>query len=171
MSAPSALDDADRRLILATQDGLPLVPRPFEAVAAAAGLPVAEVMSRMERLQDSGVIRRIAAVPNHYRLGYIANAMTVWNVGDADADTVGRLLAGWPGVSHCYRRPRHPPLWPYTLFAMLHGRDRATLEAEVAALARAIGPLSLDHQILFSTRILKKTGLRLSRQPHGDSRP
>ena len=165
MSTP--LDDIDRRLVLATQEGLPLVSRPFEAVAAMVGIPAAEVLDRLARLRDAGVIRRIAAVPNHYRLGYVANAMTVWDVADGEADRAGALLAGWPGVSHCYRRPRHLPVWPYSVFAMLHGRDRAAVAAEVAKIAAALGPLSHSHQVLFSTRILKKTGLRLTGRPEG----
>ena len=157
----AVLDEIDRQLVVATQAGLPLVPRPYAAVAEATGLSEAEIIARLGRLQAQGIIRRIAAVPNHYRLGYVANAMTVWNIPDAEADRIGRLLAEWPGVSHCYLRPRHLPLWPYNIFAMLHGRDKAAVEAEVAAIAAAIGSVSLGHQLLFSTRILKKTGLRL----------
>ncbi|MEI6986029.1 MAG: Lrp/AsnC family transcriptional regulator [Rhodospirillaceae bacterium] len=169
MSGPvgSTLDETDRRLIQATQSGLPLVAQPYDTVGAGLGLSGAEVMARLERMRGLGVIRRIAAIPNHYRLGYTANAMTVWEVNDDDADAVGRRLAEWPGVSHCYRRPRHLPLWPYSIFAMLHGRDRVTVEAEVAAIAEALGPLSSSHQVLFSTRILKKTGLRLVELPVG----
>ncbi|MEI6559213.1 MAG: Lrp/AsnC family transcriptional regulator [Rhodospirillaceae bacterium] len=165
MNGIAELENADRRLVLATQAGLPLVERPFAAIADATGLPVAEVMDRLVRLQRLGVIRRIAAIPNHYRLGYLANAMTVWNVGDDMADAIGRRIADWPGVSHCYRRPRQMPLWPFNLFAMLHGRDRSTVEAEVAALAAALHPHVREHAMLFSTRILKKTGLRLAGAP------
>ncbi|MBY0432428.1 MAG: Lrp/AsnC family transcriptional regulator, partial [Rhodospirillales bacterium] len=74
------IDETDRRLIVATQSGLPLTPRPYHDIAERLDLPAAEVMERLRRLEDSGVIRRIGAVPNHYALGYRFNGMTVWNV-------------------------------------------------------------------------------------------
>ncbi len=108
------LDDFDRRLIAATQGGLPLVPQPYRAVADALGTTEAEVVWRLEHLLGTGAIRRIGAVPNHYALGITANGMSVW-----DIDKVARL----------------------------------------AALA---GPAARSHDVLFSTRILKKTGLRIA---------
>jgi hypothetical protein len=67
-------------------------------------------------------------------------------------------------ASHCYRRPRHPPHWPYNLFTMVHGRERAEAMRAVEAIAAVLGPAARAHEVLFSTRILKKTGLRLAGQ-------
>src|SRR5690554_4908438 len=78
------MDATDRAIVLATQAGLPLVPDPWSVVGKPLGITGDEVRTRMQRMQESGVIRRIAAVPNHYRLGYVANGMTVWDVDDAD---------------------------------------------------------------------------------------
>lgn len=157
----TALDDIDRRIILATQEGLPLVPGPYRAVAEQAGTSEADVIARLQRLQATGVLRRIGAVPNHYALGYHFNGMTVWDVPDDMGRTLGRQVGALPFVSHCYLRPRHLPQWPYNLFAMVHGRDRDTALAHVAAIRELLGEHCRDHQVLFSTRILKKTGLRL----------
>lgn len=159
--APAAIDALDRRLLEATQAGLPLVSRPYHAIGAQLGISGEEVMARFARLIARGVIRRIAAVPNHYRLGYTANAMSVWDVADGDVDTLGVRVGALPFVTHCYRRPRRPPLWPYNLFAMVHGRDRTETEAAVEEIARVLGASACDHAVLYSTRILKKTGLRL----------
>ncbi len=156
------LDAADRAIVLATQAGLPLVPDPWGAVGREVGMSGAEVLARMQAMQESGVIRRVAAVPNHYRLGYVANGMTVWDVDDAQIDRLGREVAAIEGVSHCYRRPRHLPHWPYNLFAMLHGRSREEVERQAAVLRERLGEACRDHRILYSTRILKKTGLRLA---------
>ncbi len=163
------LDATDRALIGATQEGLPLRPRPYAAVAERVGIPEAEVRRRLGRMLESGVIRRIGAVPNHYRLGYRANGMSVWDVAEEEIDRLGAEVGALPFVSHCYRRPRHPPDWPYNLFAMVHGRDRAEVEAKVAEIAALLGDAARDHTILYSLRILKKTGLRL-RQP-GENAP
>jgi len=155
------LDAIDRGIIVATQAGLPRVPHPYHAVAEQVGISAAEVLARMQRMLDRGVIRRIGAVPNHYALGYRGNGMSVWNVPDERVRELGRRIGDLDFVSHCYHRPRHLPEWPYNLFAMVHGRDRAEVETKVAEIARLLGDADRGHAVLFSTRILKKTGLRL----------
>jgi DNA-binding Lrp family transcriptional regulator len=87
--------------------------------------------------------------------------MSVWDVEDARLAELGPAVGGLPSVSHCYRRPRRPPDWPYNLFAMVHGRSRDEVEAEVARIAALLGPACRAHEVLYSTAILKKTGLRL----------
>ena len=156
------LDPIDRRIIQATAAGLPLTPRPYHAIAEQLNLPPAEVMARLRSLQERGVIRRIGAVPNHYRLGYRANGMTVWDVPDERVDELGARIGALEAVSHCYHRPRHLPDWPYNLFAMIHGRTEAEVEGHAARVAAILGEANRAHAILYSTRILKKTGLRLS---------
>ncbi len=156
------LDKSDRALVAALQDGLPLEPDPWAVVADRAGLPVETVMARLKAMQETGVIRRIAALPNHYRLGLAANGMTVWDVDDSTADALGEDVGALEFVSHCYRRPRRLPDWRYNLFAMVHGRDRAEVEAKAAEIALLLGPASRASEILYSVRILKKTGLRIA---------
>ena len=160
--AAESIDDTDRRIIAATQAGLPLVARPYHAVAEQLGLAPAEVMARMRRMLASGMIRRIGAVPNHYALGYRGNGMSVWDVPDERVRELGARIGALDFVSHCYHRPRHLPEWPYNLFAMVHGHDRAEVEAKVAQIAALLGDTDRGHAILYSTSILKKTGLRIS---------
>lgn len=156
-----ALDDFDRALIAATQGGLPLVPRPYDAVGERLGVSGQQVRARLAQMLESGLVRRIGAVPNHYRLGFTANGMSVWDVDDALVDQLGERIGQLPGVSHCYRRPRRLPQWPYNLFAMLHGRTRAEVEQQAVQLHELLGTACRGHDILYSTAILKKTGLRL----------
>lgn len=155
-------DPLDRQIILATQEGLPLVPQPYHAVADQVGITPDEVMERLQHMLDSGVIRRIGAVPNHYALGYKANGMTVWDVADEHMDELGERIGALEFVSHCYHRPRHLPDWPYNLFAMVHGHDRSEVEKKAEQIAALLGDACSGHEILYSTRILKKTGLRIS---------
>lgn len=156
------IDAIDRAIIVATQGGLPLVARPYHAVAEQLQLSAEEVMQRIRKMQDNGVIRRIGVVPNHYALGYRANGMTVWNVPDEQVDNLGERIGKFDFVSHCYRRPRRLPEWPYNLFAMVHGKSRAEVEAKVEEIAGLLGEHMLGRDILYSTKILKKTGLRLA---------
>lgn len=155
------LDELDRRLVVATQRGLPLVSRPYDALAEELGVPAAKVKARLAAMLECGVIRRIGAVPNHYAIGYTENGMSVWDVDDAVIDTLGEQVGALSFVTHCYQRPRHLPDWPYNLFAMVHGRDRAAVMSEVAHIRSLLGEHCRGHDVLFSTRILKKTGLRI----------
>jgi DNA-binding Lrp family transcriptional regulator len=163
MNAPAdaRLDPTDRAIVVATQAGLPLVAAPYRAVARTLGLPAEEVMARIERMRALGVIRRIAAVPNHYALGYTANGMSVWDVADDRIDALGPQVGGLAFVSHCYRRPRVPGRWRYNLFAMVHGATRDEVEANVRKIAALLGEAARAHEVLYSKRILKKTGMRL----------
>ncbi len=155
------LDEQDRRLIVATQAGLPLVPRPYHALAEMLGMPASEVQARLVVMLASGVIRRIGAVPNHYALGYRFNGMTVWDVDDAQVDSLGALVGALPFVTHCYRRPRKLPDWPYNLFAMVHCKNGDEAAARVTEIASLLATACRGHDTLFSSRILKKTGLRI----------
>jgi DNA-binding Lrp family transcriptional regulator len=156
------MDEIDRRIVVATQNGLPLTPRPYADVAQAVECSEDEVMGRLLAMQAQGVVRRIGAVPNHYVIGVRANAMSVWDVRDDIVGALGPRVGALDFVTHCYRRPRRLPDWPYNLFAMVHGRDRTEVDAKVQAIAVVLGDADRGHDLLYSTRILKKTGLRLA---------
>lgn len=158
-------DELDRRIVLATQAGLPLVVRPYAAIATQIGACEAEVRQRLGAMLAAGVIRRIGAVPNHYAIGYTANGMSVWDIDDDAIDEVGERVGALAQVTHCYRRPRALPDWPYNLFAMVHAGSRELARARVeeiaALLAQQFPGACRAHDVLFSSAILKKTGLRI----------
>ncbi|WP_428643939.1 Lrp/AsnC family transcriptional regulator [Roseibium sp.] len=158
------LDPTDRAIVEATQAGLPLVPAPFAVVAETLGISEQEVIDRLQALKDRGIVRRIGAAPNHYRLGMTANGMTVWDVDDTLVDALGEKVGALPFVTHSYRRPRALPVWPYNLFAMVHGESREEVLAKRDDIAALLGEACRAADILFSTRILKKTGMRLRRR-------
>lgn len=159
--ATHAPDSVDRAIVVATQGGLPLVSRPYHAVGAEIGVSGEEVIARLRQMLASGAVRRIGAVPNHYSLGYTANGMSVWDVPDDAVGELGRVVGALPFVTHCYERVRHPPHWCYNLFAMVHGRTRDEVRDRVAYIASILGDAARGSDVLYSTRILKKTGLRL----------
>ena len=160
MNAP--MNAFDVALVKATQGGLALVARPYERIARELGVPQEEVLAGLRRMLADGRIRRIGAVPNHYALGYSANAMSVWDVADEAVHELGRRIGALPFVTHCYRRPRRLPDWPYNLFAMVHGRSRADTAQKIEAIRAALGESLRAADVLYSTRILKKTGLRIA---------
>ncbi|HUV21171.1 MAG TPA: AsnC family transcriptional regulator [Gammaproteobacteria bacterium] len=154
------IDELDRKIVQATQAGLPLQAEPYGEIADACGCDRQTVIQRMQRMLERGVIRRIGAVPNHYRLGLHANGMSVWDVDDERLLELGSRVGRLDFVSHSYERPRHLPLWPYNLFAMIHGHDRAEVMQKQAQVAELLGSHCRQSDVLYSTRILKKTGLR-----------
>lgn len=155
------LSSIDRKLVVLTQEGLPLAPRPYDVLGVMLGISADEVMSRLQNMLDKGVIRRIAAVPNHYKLGYKTNGMTVWDVSDDKIKQLGEKVGALPFVSHCYHRPRHLPIWRYNLFAMVHGKTKCEVEGYIERIRTLISDDLHAHDVLYSTRILKKTGLRI----------
>lgn len=155
------IDELDRKIVQQTQAGLPLQTAPYTEIAGACGCDTQTVLQRLRHMLDRGVIRRIGAIPNHYRLGLCSNGMSVWDVNDDKLQELGARVGRLDFVSHCYQRPRHLPLWPYNLFAMIHGHDRDEVKAKMADITELLGPECKQHDVLFSTRILKKTGLRL----------
>jgi DNA-binding Lrp family transcriptional regulator len=159
------LDEIDRQIIQATQAGLPLTPEPYQILAEQLGLTANDVMQRLSTMQDSGIIRRIGAVPNHYKLGYRFNGMTVWNVPDEVIDELGHKVGQLEFVSHCYHRPRHLPGWPYNLFAMVHGKSQEAVDEQIQQIKALLADNNLGCDVLYSTKILKKTGFRTASQP------
>ncbi len=134
-----ALSEEERRVLVAIQDGLPVVRKPYESVAQQVGMTEAKVMATVSSLLERGVVKRLGAMPNHYALGIAANGMVVWDVPDGVVDELGRRLAIRPEVTHCYRRPRRLPEWRYNLYAMVHGRSRAEVKAIIDEIAHEVG--------------------------------
>ena len=155
------IDALDRKIIQQTQSGLILTPEPYAEIAGQCHCSVENVLDRISQMLECGIIRRIGAVPNHYRLGLRSNGMSVWNVNDECLHELGEKVGQFDFVSHCYQRPRHLPLWPYNLFAMVHGHSQTEVDQKVKQIAALLDKDCAQHEVLFSSAILKKSGLRL----------
>lgn len=173
-SPSNALTPLERQYVLLTQNGLPIVPKPYHWIAEQLDIPVEQVYDLTKQFLESGIVRRIAAVPNHYKLGYTYNGMTVWDIDDEQASQFGDAVGKLPFVSHCYLRPRKLPSWNYNLFAMVHGKSPEEIEQYRAQIKALLTDVLVERQtdsntpysafnMLTSTQILKKTGLRLKR--------
>lgn len=157
-------NERDRALLAALEDGLPLVHRPYAAIAEALGRCECEVIEDLRRLVEGGVVSRFGYVVRHRKLGFRANAMAVWDLPDESVDRVAAGFAARPFVTLCYRRPRRLPRWPYNLFCMIHGRERAKVERQIAELNADAGTGDLPQAVLFSRRCFKQRGARFSGQ-------
>lgn len=154
------LNEKDRALIAVIQGGLPLVAKPYAVVGERLGLSGDEVIARLDALQENGLINRMGVVVKHRALGYIANAMVVWNVPDEDVERIGELLAGEDCVTLCYQRPRRLPDWPYNLFCMIHGRERDAVLRRLDQIVAWHGLEKIPYSVLFSARSFKQRGAR-----------
>ena len=140
-----------------TQYDLPVCSEPFAEVAEKLGIGYDRLFATLHELQEAGVMRRFAAILNHRRAGFNANAMVVWDVDPDKGEEIGKKAAAFSAVSHCYLRPRYPN-WPYNLFTMIHGKTTEETESVISAIAEEIE--YRDKRPLYSTREFKKVRIR-----------
>ena len=150
---------ADRPLAALLEAGVPLVPHPFDRWAEVLGRTPQDVLQALQQWLDAGTLRRLGAIVRHHELGFDANAMTVFDVPDNQVDACGELLARERGVTLAYKRTRAAG-WPYNLYCMVHGRDRAAVQAVIERVTAATGLAAYPRQTLFSCQRFKQTGPR-----------
>lgn len=151
------LAEENRRLVRVLQSDLPITTAPFQPLAARAGIPVGALLREARRLLAQGFMRRYGAIVRHRRAGLRANAMGVWAVGPERVEEVGRALASFRFVSHCYQRPSHPR-WPYTIFTMVHAGSAAECQEMFRTLAGEAGVS--EYRALYTVREYKKEKVR-----------
>jgi DNA-binding Lrp family transcriptional regulator len=151
------LDARDFELLTEIQLGLPISPRPYHDIALALGMTEAEVIARLTRLKQAGLIKRLGVIVKHRQLGYRANAMIVWHIPDTLVKEIGNRISLASFVTLCYQRPRTPE-WPYNLYCMIHGKDRDTVLRQLEQLSADCNLEPFDRQILFSRRCFKQRG-------------
>lgn len=157
-------DSRDRQLLECIQLGLPVCPRPYAEIGKRCAMSEAEVIARLARLKQNGLIKRMGIIVKHHSLGYRANAMVVWNVPDELIAQLGGHACRFPFVTLCYQRPRQPE-WPYNLYCMIHGKDRAIVLMQLEQLNQTCGLANFEQEILFSRRCFKQRGALYRRNP------
>jgi siroheme decarboxylase len=151
------IDTLDRQLISAVQNGLPIVSHPYLVIAERLAISEQEVINRLARLKQQGLIKRLGVIVQHRKLGYQANAMVVWNIPDELVDELGRAISQASYVNLCYQRPRREH-WAYNLYCMIHGKSRETVLAQLQQLIEVYALGEFEYQILFSRRCFKQRG-------------
>lgn len=151
--------DEDKRAIDILQRDLPVEPRPFDIWAAEGGMDADELLAQAQTFIDRAYMRRFAAVLNHRRAGFGANGMAVWKVPEDQLEEIGPRMAAFRAVSHCYRRPTYPD-WPYSIFTMVHQRNKEACEEAIEAIAQETGITDPDRRaVLYSSYEFKKIRL------------
>lgn len=155
---------SDRPLLQCLSAGLPLVARPYAALADGLGMTEGDIIARLENLMAGGIISRLGIIVHHRAMGWKANAMVVWSIPESQVPRAGFVAAGFPGVTLCYQRRTAPGVWPYTLYNMVHARSRDDALAVVNGLETLPEFSGIEHRVLFSTRCFKQSGALLHRR-------
>ena len=161
------LDELDRQIITVIQTGMPVSSKPYLEIGKQLGITEDEVIARIKKFSDDGVIKRFGIVVRHHELGYRANAMTVWDIPDEKVSELGVCMGKFDFVTLCYRRPRRLPAWPYNLFTMIHGQDRDHVLKNIEVLVGRCGLQDISYDVLFSTRRYKQRGAIYHRDCRG----
>lgn len=154
---PEQLTDLEKQIIALIQGDIPIVERPYARIAARLGIEEDRLLDVLRDLVRRGVIRRFGATLRHQKSGYRANAMVAWQVAEERVDEVGKVMASFRAVSHCYRRDPTAQ-WPYNLYTMVHGKNEVDCRRTTAQMAQKAGVTA--YQLLFSRRELKKTSMK-----------
>lgn len=152
------IDALDYQLIEAVQQGLPVTPRPYAAIAAQLNIDEQQVLERLSKLKREGLIKRLGVIVNHRRLGYRANAMLVWDIPDHLVEQIGGHISRFDFINLCYLRPRQGEIWPYNLYCMIHGKSREKVLQQLEHLTQSCGLGQFRREILFSRRCFKQRG-------------
>lgn len=137
------------------QGDIPLESRPFRSIAEAVSLSEEEVLTIAGRMKDQGIVRKFGAIVRHQLAGYRHNVMVLWAVSPDQCDTVGKRLASFAEVTHCYER--NPPFaGRYNLFTMVHFRRQGD-ETLLSRMAEAAGVT--DYKVLRSLEEYKKSSM------------
>ncbi|MBF0378481.1 MAG: Lrp/AsnC family transcriptional regulator [Desulfamplus sp.] len=150
------LTTIEKKVISSLQGNIPITHRPFLELAENIGISEEQYLEIVESLSQRGIIRRFGATLKHQNSGFKANAMVAWNVDEEKVQEVGKIMASFGEVTHCYRR-NPAPTWQYNLYTMIHGPDEETCYSIAARISEATGVK--EYLLLFSTKELKKTSM------------
>jgi DNA-binding Lrp family transcriptional regulator len=153
---PQPYDDFDVAVIRELQGDMPVVPEPYAPAARALGIPQQQLLDHLDGMRERRLLRRVAAILFHRRAGFSANGMGVWRVPDDQILEVGKRMASFRGISHCYQRPTYAD-WPYSVFTMAHGRSKEECDAILDAIAEDTG--IEERSTLYSSTEFKKIRL------------
>lgn len=152
----SVIDHLDKKILVILQGDLEGTREPYADMAKCLAISEAEVIERINRMLEQGIIRRIGAMIRHIEAGIGFNGMVVWKADPDRIEEIGMTLSKFPEVSHCYERPPFGSLGG-TLFTMVHAESEAACMETVQRMAEASGVG--EYEMLLSSRELKKVSM------------
>jgi DNA-binding Lrp family transcriptional regulator len=154
------LDEVDRKLLNLMQGSFPIAARPYQHVAALAGLEEDETMQRVQRLLDARIVRQVTPIFDTRALGY-SSMLVAAKVDPEHPHRAAHVINEHPGVSHNYLRNHDFNLW----FTIATEPDsQLGLEGTLEVLAAEAGAESLRQ--LPTLRLFK---IRMDLEMEGDT--
>lgn len=150
------IDELDKKVVNLIQGDLPVDQRPFAVMAEKIGITEEEFLKRVKDLKERGIIRRFGATLRHQEAGFSSNAMIAWLVPEDRVEEVGKIMAEFREVTHCYQR-RPQKNWHYNLYTMVHGSNRDECHQIAERMSRSVG--INEYELLFSEKEFKKTSM------------
>ncbi|MCX7919433.1 MAG: Lrp/AsnC family transcriptional regulator [bacterium] len=154
---PKKFTSIEKKLIAILQQDIPNSLTPFQDIAVQLGVSERWVINKIRTWLKQGIIRRFGAIVYHRKIGFKANAMVIWKVPKSRVNQVGKIMASFPEVSHCYERVTYPH-WQYNLYTMVHGQTKKDCERVVRRISQQTG--ITDYQLLYSMREFKKQSMK-----------
>ncbi|NPA74071.1 MAG: Lrp/AsnC family transcriptional regulator [Epsilonproteobacteria bacterium] len=151
------INDLHKNIIKYAQNDIEITKEPFKDMIEKIGVSYEKFFDILDELKNAGVMRRYAAILNHRKAGFNANAMVVWDIDEEIAQEMGEKIASFSAVSHCYLRPKYPN-WPYNLFSMVHGKTKDETDAIVKEMEKEV--VFHSNRYLYSSREFKKVRVK-----------
>jgi len=151
-----AFAEQEKAIVRILDNNMPRVVNPFEVIAGDVGIALDELLIILNKWKSCGVLRRLAMIVYHHKLGFKANGMCVWPVDEASINEAGRILAACQEVTHCYQRPK-TKIFPYDLYAMIHDQSWQKVHQLFLNISEKTG--LVNGRFLCSTREFKKTSM------------
>lgn len=158
------MDKIDQAILRTIQNGIPIVKEPFMEVATKIGISHDEVIVRLKRLTNDGVIRRFGVSVNYRKVGIVANSLVAWKVPQNRVEEVGKAMSSYSEITHCYERQTILGKWEYDLFTVIHAYDQESVKRFIKRLSKAIG--LKEYLVLFSVKQFKRTSVASPNQSH-----
>jgi len=150
MTDPTRPDVTDLRILDAIQNDIPLLPRPFAAIAQRLGIPEQVLLDRLQRLQDEGIVRGISPILESRHMGLSAATLIALHIPDEQVHEIAAIISSYPEVSHNFRRDHY-----YALWFTLSGRNEEDIQGVLTEIISRTGITDRDVLNLPTVRKLK----------------
>jgi DNA-binding Lrp family transcriptional regulator len=152
------LDNLDLKILYAMAEDMELSLEPYKTIGESIGIDEKEVITRVERLQERGIIKRIAPILYHQKTIFQYNALTIWSVEEERVEEIAEFLMSFKHISHVYEREMCEE-WPYNLYGMLHGKKPEEIDQVVSQVVGLTG--AIPYKVIYTTKEWKKTSPNL----------
>jgi len=144
----------DRTILKELQEDIPVIPKPYQFISQKIGIDEKELLEKIKWYKELGIIRKVRAVLDHYKVGMRENVMVVFKVEPANILKLVKIISSYPQVTHCYERATSSN-WGYNLFVMIHGRTRQECENAISSILQNTDLTT--YKKLYTKRELKKS--------------